>query len=326
MISRRNFLISSLAAGAVSPAFAQGAASFPTGQVRMIVPFPAGGATDVIGRVLTHGLQNLWGQNVLQEYQPGASGLIGTRRVVQSPADGTTLLLASTGAILALAASNTDPNYRITQELAPISLMSAPPYILVVNPKLPVKTTAELIAYAKANPGKLTYGSSGAGSATHLSGALFQHMTGAELLHVPYRGTGPATTGLLSDQIDMLFAPVVIVPHIQSGKVRAIGVTTPKRTPLFPDIPTIAETGLPGYESLGWFGVFAPAKTPEDIVNKVSADIGKVLRGAEAKRLLNEQGAEPEPNAAPVFAKFVEAEVKKWLDLGKAANIKLNSN
>jgi tripartite-type tricarboxylate transporter receptor subunit TctC len=118
---------------------------------------------------------------------------------------------------------------------------------------------------------------------------------------------------------------VVIVPHIVSGKVRAIGVTTPKRTPLFPDIPTIAETGLPGYESLGWFGVFAPAKTPEDIVNKVSADIGKVLHGAESKRLLNEQGAEPEPNAAPVFAKFVEAEVKKWLDLGKAANIKLSN-
>ena len=129
----------------------------------------------------------------------------------------------------------------------------------------------------------------------------------------------------LSGQIDMLFAPVVIVPHIQSGKVRAIGVTTPKRTPLFPDIPTIAETGLPGYESLGWFGVFAPAKTPEVIVNKISADIGKVLQGPEAKKSLNEQGAEPEPNSAPVFTKFVEAEVKKWLDLGKAANIKLSN-
>ena len=165
MISRRNFLISSLAASAVAPAFAQGA-SFPTGQVRMIVPFPAGGATDVISRVLTHNLQVLWGQSVLQEYQPGASGLIGTKRVAQSAPDGYTLLLASTGAILALAASNADPNYRITQDLAPISLMSAPPYILVVAPQVPAKTTAELIAYAKSNPGQLSFASSGNGTIT----------------------------------------------------------------------------------------------------------------------------------------------------------------
>ena len=166
--SRRRTLIAAIAAsigalGLSAPAFAQ---PWPAKPITLIVPFPAGGATDVISRVLTHGLQTLWGQSVLQEYQPGASGLIGSRRVAQSPADGYTLLLASTGAILALAASGTDPNYRITQELAPISLMSAPPYILVVNPKLPVTTAAELIAYAKANPGKLTYGSSGAGSAS----------------------------------------------------------------------------------------------------------------------------------------------------------------
>jgi tripartite-type tricarboxylate transporter receptor subunit TctC len=325
MISRRSLLRSAaalVAASTTSGAFAQ--AAYPAGQVRMIVPFPPGGATDVIGRVVTHGLQGLWGQSVLQEYQPGASGLIGVRRVAGSPPDGYTLLLSSTGGILALASSNADPGYKITQDLAPISLMSAPPYILCVHPKVPARTAAELIAYAKANPGKLTFGSSGAGTATHLSGVLFQHMTGVEFLHVPYRGTGPATTGLLGEQIDMLFAPVVIVPHIASGKIRAIGLTTAKRSPLFPDIPTIAETGLPGYESLGWFGVFAPAKTPEAIVGKISADIGTVLRTPEAKRVLNDQGAEPEPNSPPVFTQFVNTEVKKWLDLAKAANIKLS--
>ncbi len=327
MISRRNLLLSSLLAGAAAPVLTPSLAqtpSYPNGPVRMIVPFPPGGATDVIGRVVTHGLQGLWGQSVLQEYQPGASGLIGARRVAASPPDGYTLLLSSTGGILSLASSNPDPNYKVTQDLAPISLMSAPPYILCVHPKLPVRSAAELIAYAKANPGKLTFGSSGAGTATHLSGVLFQHMTGVEFLHVPYRGVGPATTGLLGEQIDMLFAPVVIVPHIASGKIRAVGVTTAKRSPLFPDIPTIAETGLPGYESLGWFGVFAPAKTPGAIVDRISADIGKVLVTPESKRILNDQGAEPEPNSAPVFAAFVNTEVKKWLDLAKAANIKLS--
>ena len=325
MISRRSLLRSAAALAAASTtsgAFAQ--AAYPAGQVRMIVPFPPGGATDVIGRVVTHGLQGLWGQSVLQEYQPGASGLIGTRRVAGSPPDGYTLLLSSTGGILPLAGNNPDPNYKITQDLAPISLMSAPPYILCVNPNVPVRTAAELIAYAKANPGKLTFGSSGAGTATHLSGVLFQYMTGVEFLHVPYRGVGPATTGILSGQIDMLFAPVVIVPHIASGKIRAVGLTTAKRSSLFPDIPTIAETGLPGYESLGWFGVFAPAKTPDAIVNKISADIGKVLGMPESKKILNDQGAEPEPNSAPVFTQFVNTEVKKWLDLAKAANIKLS--
>jgi tripartite-type tricarboxylate transporter receptor subunit TctC len=324
MISRRCLLGSAaatVAAGVASSALAQ--AAYPAGQVRMIVPFPPGGATDVIGRVLTTGLQGLWGQPVLQEYQPGASGLLGVRRVAQSLPDGYTLLLSSTGGILSLASANPDPNYKITQDLAPISLMSAPPYVLCAHPDVPAKTAAELIAYAKANPGKLTFGSSGTGTATHMSGVLFQHMAKVEFLHVPYRGLGPATTGILGGQVNLVFAPVTIVPHIASGKLRALGMTTAKRSALFPDIPTIAETGLPGYESLGWFGVFAPAKTPEAIVNKVSVDAGTVLRSPEARNALNKQGAEPEPNSPPVFTAFVNAEVKKWLDLAKVAGVKL---
>jgi len=324
MISRRSLLRASAAlaaAGAAHPALAQ--AAFPAGQVRMIVPFPPGGGTDLIGRVLTSGLQTLWGQTVLQEYMPGASGLIGVRRAATSTPDGYTLLLSSTGGILALASSNPDPAYKVTQDLAPVTLMSAPPYMLCCHPDVPVKTAAELISYAKANPGKLTFGSSGTGTATHMSGVLFQHMAKVEFLHVPYRGLGPATTGILGNQVNLIFAPVTIVPHVASGKLRAIGMTTAKRTPLFPDIPTVAETGLPGYESLGWFGVFAPSKTPAAIVEKISADAGKVLRSAEAKNALNKQGAEPAPNSPREFGTFVEAEVRKWLELAKIAGVKL---
>ena len=187
MISRRA-LLSALPLLMTVPVHAQG---FPNGQVRIIVPFPPGGATDVLGRVLAAGLQTAWGQTVISEYRPGAAGVIGTRQVIAAPADGHTLLMASTGAILALAGGQSGA-FEVTRELAPVSLIAAPPYILVVNPNVPVRSAAELIAYAKANPGKLSFGSSGVGSASHLSGALFAQMTGSEMLHVPYRGTGPA--------------------------------------------------------------------------------------------------------------------------------------
>lgn len=322
MISRRAFSASFLLAGIPWSARAQNA---PGAQVRLIVPFPPGGATDVLGRVLSQHLQVRWGNTVIQENKPGAAGLIGARQVMASPADGTTLLLASTGTILAVAGESKETSYDIARELAPVSLIAAPPYILVVSPSLPVRTTAELIDYAKKNPGKLSYGSSGVGSASHLSGALFQHMTGIDILHVPYRGTGPAVTDLLGGRIEVMFSPALVVTsHISAGTLRAIGTTGPARSALFPDIPTVAETGLPGYESLGWFGVFAPAATPRETVAKISADIGAVLVLPEAKQKLAEQGAEPAPNTPAAFTSFVNADVKKWLDLAQKASIKLH--
>jgi tripartite-type tricarboxylate transporter receptor subunit TctC len=189
---------------------------------------------------------------------------------------------------------------------------------------VPVKSAADIIAYAKANPGKLTYGSSGAGTASHLSGALFGQMAGVNLLHVPYRGTGPAVNDLLGGQINMLFSPPqVVTQHIAIGKLRMIGITGAERSKLFPEFPTIAETGLPNYSSLGWFGLFAPAKTPAEIVRKISADTAKALAIDDAKKRLLEAGAEPAPNAPDVFTKFVNADIAKWLDLGQKANIKL---
>jgi tripartite-type tricarboxylate transporter receptor subunit TctC len=327
MISRRELpsVVLGLVAAShwlVSPAHAQ---TYPAGTVRIIVPFPPGGATDVLGRVVALHLQALWGQTVLAEYKPGASGLIGARQVVSSAADGSTLLLASTGAILSLAASGgAAANYQVTRELAPVSLIAAPPYILVVNPSVPVRNAAELIAYAKANPGKLTFGSSGVGSASHLSGALFGQMAQVSLLHVPYRGTGPAVTDLLSGQINMLFSPPqVVTQHIAAGTLRMIGTTGSARSALFPEFPTIAETGLPTYNSLGWFGLFAPATTPRPIAEKVSADIGKILALPEAKQRLIEAGAEPAPSAPAAFTDFVNRDIAKWLDLARRAGINL---
>jgi tripartite-type tricarboxylate transporter receptor subunit TctC len=321
MISRRAVLSCVVAFAFAPTARAQ---SFPSGQVRIVVPFPPGGATDVLGRVLSHELQTLWGQTVISDYRPGAAGLIGTRQVIAAPADGYTLVMASTGAILALASGQAG-TFDVTHELAPISLVAAPPYILVVNPSVPVSSAAELVAYAKANPGKLTFGSSGVGSASHLSGALFLRMAGIDMLHVPYRGTGPAVTDLLGGRIDVMFSPALVVtPHIAAGTLRAIGTTGPARSALFADFPTVAETGLPGYQSLGWFGLFAPAGTPREIVAKISADIGRILVLPDAKRRLAEQGAEPEPNAPDVFTAFVNTDVAKWLDLARKAGIKLN--
>jgi tripartite-type tricarboxylate transporter receptor subunit TctC len=301
------------------------AQTFPVGPVRIIVPFPAGGATDVLGRVLSVHLQSLWGPPVVSEYRPGAAGLIGTRQVAGSSADGYTLLMASTGAILALAGDRPGSGpFDITRELAPISLIAAPPYIVVVNPSLPVKTTAELIAYARQNPGKLSFGSFGVGSASHLSGALFQQMAGIDMLHVPYRGTGPAVTDLLGGRIQVMFSPALVVtPHIAAGTLRVIGTTGSARSALFPDFATIAETGLPSYSSVGWFGLFAPAGTPRGIVAKISADTRTVLSLPDAKQRLAEQGAEPEPSAPEVFAAFVNSDIAKWLDLAQKAGIKL---
>jgi tripartite-type tricarboxylate transporter receptor subunit TctC len=320
MISRRLLLSLPLLA-TTTAAHAQ---TFPGGQVRIIVPFPPGGATDVLGRVLSAQLQSLWGQTVISEYRPGAAGLIGTRQVVSAPADGLTLLLASTGAILSLAGGQN--TFDVTRELSPISLIAAPPYIVVANPSVPARNAAELIAHAKANPGKLSFGSSGVGSASHLSGALFLQMAGLEMLHVPYRGTGPAVTDLLGGRIDLMFAPALVVtPHIAAGTLRVIGTTGAARSALFPDFPTIAETGLPGYQSLGWFGLFAPAGTPREIVAKISADVRHVLGTPEARQRLAEQGAEPEPNTPEVFTAFVNTDLAKWLDLARKTGIKLSN-
>jgi tripartite-type tricarboxylate transporter receptor subunit TctC len=322
MMSRRHFLTGLALATAITPARAQ---SFPGALIRIVVPAAPGGGTDILARDMSTQLQAKWGQNVIVENRSGASGLIGTKSVISATADGHTLLMAATSAIMSLA-TNSPPPFEITRDLAPISLVSAPPYILVVHPSVPAKNAAELIDYAKKEPGKLSYGSSGAGAASHLSGALFAQMAGIELLHVPYRGMGAAVPDLLGGRIQMIFAPAVTVtPHITAGTLRVIGTTGAQRSALFPDFPTIAESGLPKYDSLGWFGLFAPGATPPAVVAKINADVRTVLTSDELKKRLAEQGAEPAPNSPQAFAQFVNTDINKWLALAKSAGIKLGN-
>lgn len=321
-ISRRDVLAGLLLAGAALPACAQ---TFPSALIRIIVPAAPGGGTDILARAMSTQLQTLWGQTVIVENRSGAAGLIGTKSVIASPGDGHTLLMAATSAIMSLA-TNTPAPFEITRDLAPATLVSAPPYIVVVHPSIPAKNVAELIAYAKQNPGKLTYGSSGAGAASHLSGALFAQMAGIEMLHVPYRGMGAAVPDLLGGRIQLLFAPALTVtPHIVAGTLRVIGTTGAKRSALFPDFPTIAESGLPKYDSLGWFGLFAPGTTPPAVVAKISADVSTVLNSDDLKKRLAEQGAEPAPNSPEDFKMFVNSDITKWLELAKKTGIKLGN-
>jgi tripartite-type tricarboxylate transporter receptor subunit TctC len=320
MLSRRAFLASTLLAAAAPPAHAQ---EFPGALIRIVVPAAPGGGTDILARAMTAQLQAMWGQTVIVENRSGASGLIGTRSVITAPGDGHTLLMAATSAIMALAVNTPEP-FEISRDLAPVTLVSAPPYILVAHPSVPAKNAAELIAYGKANPGKLSYGSSGAGAASHLSGALFAQMAGIDMLHVPYRGMGPAVPDLLGGRIQLIFAPALTVtPHIAAGALRTIGTTGGQRSALFPDFPTIAESGLPDYNSLGWFGLFAPASTPPALVARIGASVVKVLVSDDLKKRLAEQGAEPEPTTPHLFMEFVNADIRKWLDLAKRQGITL---
>ena len=294
MISRRNFLISSLLASAAAPAWAQ---TFPGALIRIVVPAAPGGGTDILARAMSQQLSTMWAQTVIVENRSGGGGLIGTRQAIAATPDGHTLLMAATSPVMSLAVSKDEHPFEITRDLAPVTLVSAPPYILVAHPEVPAKNAAELIDYGKKNHGKLSYGSSGSGAASHLSGALFAQMAGIDMLHVPYRGMGPAVPDLLGGRIQLLFAPAITVtPHIMAGTLRMIGTTGAARSKLFPDFPTIAESGLPNYDSLGWFGLFAPGPTPPALAGRISADVRKVLESEDLRKRLAEQGAEPEPN------------------------------
>ncbi len=288
------------------------AQEFPSKPVRIVVPFPPGGGADALARIMQPSLAKLWGQPVIIENKPGASGHIGADFVAASEADGYTLLMSST-------ASLTEKN--VTQ-FAPVTLVSASPYVFVSSPKGPARTVRELVDYAKKNPGKLTFGSSGTGAASHLSAELFKALAGIDMLHVPYKGTGQAVTDLLAGQIDVMFAPAqTVMPHVQAGKLNALAVTGASRSSLFPDLPTVAESGVPGYAAVGWFGLLAPAKTPPAIVAKLSADANKVLAEAQVKQRMQVVGAEPSGDTPRAFAQFILEDQAKWSKLMKERGI-----
>src|SRR5256885_7230689 len=250
------------------------AQGFPSKPVRIIVPFPPGGGADTLTRIMEPKLAAIWAQPVIVENKPGASGHIGADVVAKSTPDGHTLLMSST-------ASLTEKNI---DQFAPVSLVSASPYVVTANPKVPAAGIRELIALAKANPAKLSFGSSGTGAASHLSAELFKSMAGVDLLHVPYKGTGQALTDLLAGHVDLMFAPAqAVMPHVQSGKLEALGVTGARRSQSLPDPATVAESGLPGHEAIGWFGLVAPAATPQGTAAELSTDTDRVLAMSEVR-------------------------------------------
>ena len=282
------------------------AEEFPSRPVHILVPFPPGGGTDALARIMAPYLNQAWGQSVIVENKPGASGHIGAEVVANSPADGYTLLMSST-------ASLTPKN---VGEFAPITLVSASPYVVVVNPKVPAKSIAELVEYAKKNPGKLTFGSSGTGAASHLAGELFKSMAGVDMLHVPYKGTGQAVKDLIGGQIDVMFAPgETVMPQVKAGRLRALAVTSARRATAIPELPTVAEAGVPGYEAIGWFGLLAPAATPRAVIEKLSRDANAVLANPEVRTKMLALGAEPSGDTPEQFARFIHADQAKWTKL-----------
>jgi tripartite-type tricarboxylate transporter receptor subunit TctC len=311
-LPRRSFvaaLFAGLLPGAMRGAAAQ---AFPSRTVTIVVPFPPAGGADTLARTLAPKLSALWAQTVVIENRPGASGRIGTEQVANAAPDGHTLVMASTAAI-------TEKNIA---RLAPVALVSAEAYVIVVNAALPIHSVAELIAYAKANPGKLRFGSSGIGAASHLSGELFKAQAHVDLQHVPYKGTGQALTDLLGGQIELMFAPTqTVIPQLQSGRLRALAVTGAKPLEALPSLPTVTASGLPGYQAQGWFGLLAPKATPPALLAKLHDDVAKVLAMADVRKDLIAKGADPGDMSAVEFGRFIAEEQAKWAKLVKDAGI-----
>ena len=289
-------------------AIAQSAETFPSKTIKVIVPFPPGGGADTLIRLLTPSLTESWKQSLIVENRPGASGSIGAEVVAQASPDGYVLLMGTTAAV-------TDKNIA---KFAPVALVSASPYVVTVNPALNISSIRSLIAYAKTNPGKLRYGSSGPGSASHLSAELFASMAGINLMHIPYKGTGQALTDLLAGHIDIMFAPAqTVMPQVEAGKLLALAETGSKRSESLPNIPTVAESGLPGYSAVGWFGLFAPAGTPKSIVQKINQAVMAVMAQPKIRKAMMERGSDPASGSADDFAAFLKVDQAKWSKLIK---------
>ncbi|MBS0291049.1 MAG: tripartite tricarboxylate transporter substrate binding protein [Proteobacteria bacterium] len=289
------------------------AQNYPTKPVTIVVPFAPGGTTDILARIVGQGLTSELGQPVIVDNRAGAGGNIGASLAAKAPADGYTLFMGTVGTHAINQALYKKMPFDPVKDFAPISRVATVPNLLVANPKEPYKTVKELIAYAKQHPGKVTFGSPGSGSSPHVSGELFKSMTGTELLHVPYKGSAPAMTDLLGGQISIMFDNMPsAIQHVRSGKLRPIAVTTAKRSPELPDVPTIAESGVPGYEAMSWFGMFAPSGTPKPVLDKLSAALIKVLNQPDVKKKIAEQGGDVVAETPAQFAAFIKSETAKW--------------
>ena len=300
-------------------------AQYPTKPVHIVVPYPAGGAVDAFARVLTQQLSELWGQQVGVDNRPGASTMIGAEQVAKSPPDGYTLLLTAELTLAIVPHLYEKIPYDPLRDFAPIVALVSATQALVANPSLPAKTVKDLVALAKAKPGQLTYGSFGNGSTGHLNIEVLQAMTGARFNHIPYNGAGPAMNDVIGGHIDFMLAALSIVKgNVQAGKLRMIGVGSNHRSSEFPDVPTISESGAPGFEAKSWFGLLAPAGTPPDVIKKINQDVTKVMSDrAFAEKYLAAQGLEPITGTPEQFAALIRAETARWGKVIKDADIKV---
>jgi len=322
----RRTLLAVLATAAVgampAAAFAQ---AFPTKPITIVVPFAAGGTTDILARLMGQYLSTELGQPVVVDNRAGAGGNIGGQYAAKAPADGYTLFMGTVGTHAINAALYKKMPFDHIKDFAPLSRVAMVPNLLVANPAQPFKTVPEMIAYAKANPGKINFGSPGNGSSPHLSGELFKSMAKVDITHIPYKGSAPAVTDLLGNQISIMFDNLPsVIPHVRSGKLRAIAITTAKRSPELPNVPTIAEAGVPGYEAMSWFGMFAPAATPAPVLAKISAALTKVLANPDVKKKIADQGGEPANDTPAQFATFIQAETSKWAKVVKESGASLD--
>ncbi|MEJ7670844.1 MAG: tripartite tricarboxylate transporter substrate binding protein [Casimicrobiaceae bacterium] len=301
-----------LAALSATP-FAGAQATYPTKPIRIVVPFPAGGTTDILARAVAQRLSETLGQPAVVDNRPGAGGNIGAELVAKAPADGHTLLMGTVGTHAINASLYSKMPYDHVRDFAPIILVAGVPNVLVVHPSVPVGSVKELIAYAKANPGKLNFASSGSGTSIHLAGELFKTMAGVQMAHVPYKGSAPAVTDLLGGQVQLMFDNLPsALPHIKAGKLKALAVTSATRAAALPDVPTIAESGLAGFDATSWFGLLAPAGTPQPIIARLNNEVAKWLASTEAKEKMAGLGANTAGHSTDEFVRHIAAETSKW--------------
>jgi len=310
-----------LAAWAVAHSVTASAQSYPVKNVRIVVPYAAGGNTDFTARAIAERLTPVFKQQVIVENRPGGATNIGTEIVAKAPPDGHTLLMAGASNAINMSLFRKLP-YDTVRDFEPVTLCVQGANVLSIHPSLPAKTLRELIALAKAQPGKLNFASSGLGSSNHMAGELLKVMAGINIVHVPYKGNAPALTDTVGGHVEMIFSGVpALVPHIESGRLRAIAIGSLKRFAAIPKVPTFDESGLKGYEATTWFGLMAPARTPKDIITRLNVEVDRILSSADLKERFLNEGIDPIGGPAEAFARFIRAEIDKYARVIKAANV-----
>lgn len=322
MVWRYTIIAGLAALGGLVPGPAVMAQNYPTRPIRLIVPFPPGGGTDITARAVAQKLGESWGQTVVVDNRPGANGTIGVDIAANSAPDGHTLTMISSSHAVNTSLYTRQP-YDLLKDLTPITQATSQPYVLVINPSVPAKSVKELIAVAKAKPGALNYGSSGTGGISHLAGALLGSLTGTSLVHIPYKGGAPATIDVISGQIQIMFGTLLLNgPHIKAGRLRVLAVTTPQRWPGTPELPTMQEAGVPGFVITQWYGMLAPAKTPQPTVAKLNKEIARILHEPDVKEKLAADGADAVGNTPEQFGAHISSEIAKYGKLVKQIGLK----